>query len=107
MDTMRYKALLEGRKAEILTRLQKIDTDLGRTRNPDSQDRAMEAENDEVLEEFGHVGSDEIKAIDAALQRIEDGTFGVCVKCGGDIAEERLEAVPYTPFCKTCAADLH
>nr|WP_272210047.1 TraR/DksA C4-type zinc finger protein [Marinicella sp. W31]MDC2875904.1 TraR/DksA C4-type zinc finger protein [Marinicella sp. W31] len=106
MDTMHYKALLEARKAEILTRLQKIDTDLGRTRNPDSQEQAAEAENDEVLEEFGHVGSDEMKAIDAALQRVADGTFGVCVKCGNDIAEERLEAVPYTPFCKTCAAAL-
>ncbi|WP_319519135.1 TraR/DksA C4-type zinc finger protein [uncultured Martelella sp.] len=106
MDAMHYKALLEARKTEILTRLQKIDTDLGRTRNPDSQEQAAEAENDEVLEEFGHVGSDELKAIDAALQRITDGTFGICVKCGGEIAAERLEAVPYTPFCKGCAASL-
>ncbi|AJY45653.1 TraR/DksA family transcriptional regulator [Martelella endophytica] len=106
MDTAHFKTLLQARKDEILGRLQKIDTDLGRTRNPDSAERATEAENDEVLEEFGHVGSDELKAIDAALDRIEAGSFGTCVKCGGKISADRLEAVPYTPFCKRCAAQL-
>lgn len=106
MDVAHYKAVLETRQAEILKRLHRIDDDLGRTRNPDSAERATEAENDEVLEEFGHVGSDELKALDAALQRIEAGTYGKCVKCGKPISEERLEVVPHTPFCKKCAASL-
>ena len=107
MDTVHFKTLLQERRAEIMDRLQKIDTDLGRTKQADSAERATESENDEVLEEFGHVGSDELKAIDAALLRIEAGSFGVCVKCGDDISPERLEAVPYTPFCKTCAAAMN
>jgi RNA polymerase-binding protein DksA len=37
--------------------------------------------------------------IDAALQRIEAGTFGLCVTCGKPIASERLEAVPYAARC--------
>jgi DnaK suppressor protein len=37
--------------------------------------------------------------IDAALRRIEEGTFGTCVVCGRDIGEERLEAVPYATLC--------
>ena len=37
--------------------------------------------------------------IDAALGRIDDGTYGVCVACGGPIGEERLEAVPYATLC--------
>lgn len=106
MNTAHYKALLETRQAEILKRLHRIDDDLGRARNPDSEERATEAENDEVLEEFGHVGADELKALAAALQRIEEGTYGTCVKCGEPISEERLEVVPQTPFCKTCAAGL-
>lgn len=37
--------------------------------------------------------------VGAALRRIEDGTFGVCVACGRPIDQERLEAVPYATLC--------
>jgi RNA polymerase-binding protein DksA len=37
--------------------------------------------------------------VEAALQRIDEGTFGTCVACGKPIAEERLEAVPYATLC--------
>jgi RNA polymerase-binding protein DksA len=37
--------------------------------------------------------------IDAALKRIEDGTYGACRICGKPIGEERLEAVPWTTLC--------
>ncbi len=41
-------------------------------------------------------------AIDAALQRIEDGTYGKCVNCGAPIPEERLEAMPWATLCIDC-----
>jgi RNA polymerase-binding transcription factor DksA len=37
------------------------------------------------------------------LDRIQAGTFGTCVKCGKPIGERRLDAVPHTPFCQSCA----
>jgi RNA polymerase-binding transcription factor DksA len=37
--------------------------------------------------------------IDAALERIEDGTYGLCLACGKPIAEERLDAFPYVAYC--------
>jgi RNA polymerase-binding transcription factor len=40
-----------------------------------------------------------LREIDAALQRIEDGTYGVCGACGKPIEEERLEAIPWTRLC--------
>ena len=43
-----------------------------------------------------------LKAIDGALQRIEDGTYGKCVRCDKEIAEERLEAMPYAELCIDC-----
>lgn len=39
----------------------------------------------------------------AALDRLEQGTFGTCERCGRDIGEGRLQAVPYTRFCLDCA----
>jgi len=43
-----------------------------------------------------------LAAIDRALGRIEDGTYGICQRCGRPIAEERLEALPYAELCIDC-----
>jgi RNA polymerase-binding protein DksA len=43
-----------------------------------------------------------LAAIDGALKRIDDGTYGICQTCGRPIAVERLEAVPYTTQCIDC-----
>jgi RNA polymerase-binding protein DksA len=43
-----------------------------------------------------------IGEIDAALKRIEEGTYGTCVRCRSTIAEERLEAMPYATMCIEC-----
>ena len=40
--------------------------------------------------------------IDAALQRIEDGTYGVCASCGREIPSARLEANPWASLCIDC-----
>jgi RNA polymerase-binding transcription factor DksA len=42
----------------------------------------------------------------AALERIDKGTFGRCQECGKEIPEERLQALPYTPYCVDCARKL-
>lgn len=53
-------------------------------------------ELDEGLEEnVEHL----LAEIDAALERIDDGTYGTCVVCGRPIDEERLQAVPYATLC--------
>ena len=44
-----------------------------------------------------------LQAIEAALERVEEGTFGLCDDCGGVIAKTRLQAIPYAPFCIRCA----
>ena len=42
----------------------------------------------------------------AALERIDKGTFGRCQECGKEIPRERLQALPYTPYCVACAQKL-
>jgi DnaK suppressor protein len=44
-----------------------------------------------------------LAAIEAAEQRLVNGLYGVCTTCGTKIASERLEALPSTPTCVTCA----
>jgi DnaK suppressor protein len=47
-----------------------------------------------------------IKQIDDALGRMEEGSYGVCESCGLEIAEERLQAMPFTRLCRDCQQDM-
>jgi DnaK suppressor protein len=49
---------------------------------------------------------DTLVAIESALERIEDGTYGQCEECGVKIPKARLNAIPYAPLCVKCAAQL-
>ena len=42
--------------------------------------------------------------VESALERIEEGDYGVCVECQGKIPKTRLSALPYTPYCVKCAS---
>lgn len=44
--------------------------------------------------------------IEAALERIEDGSYGLCVECDGRIPKARLNAIPFTSYCVKCASKL-
>ena len=46
----------------------------------------------------------ELSHVIAAQRRLEDGTYGLCADCGEPIAEQRLLAMPQTPYCRVCQA---
>ncbi len=97
------KSGLEARLADLKARLVQIDGELESHQSKDWEDLATERETDEVLEGMGASGLHEIRQIEAALQRIETGDYGWCMKCGAEVAAERLDALPHTPFCRNCA----
>ena len=97
------KARLERRLHELEHRLDDIEHDLDAPAPADFEERATEREGDEVLEELGSTGLSEIRMIKAALDRIEEGTYGECAACGEWIAAERLDAVPHASRCRGCA----
>ena len=105
MDIAAIETRLLARKKELNNRLGRIESDLERTPDQDLEDQAIELENDEVLEEMGHVGQHELAAIDAALALIKAGTYGTCPKCGDKISEARLAAVPEAALCEDCIGD--
>lgn len=99
----RRSALL-ARMAELEERLREIEAELDAPHTKDWDDQAIEREGDEVMERMGTTGQAEIRKIQAALQRMDAGEYGFCVDCGDTISDERLDVLPYTPFCKKCAA---
>jgi len=98
------RAALLRRRAELADRLVALDRELDSHQTPDWEDLAAERETDEVLEGMGQQGERELHMIEAALARIEAGEYGHCAKCGAPIAPERLDILPWTPFCSRCAA---
>ena len=65
----------------------------------DSATATLDREIDYTLEENAE---NLLEAIDHALERIENGTYGKCESCGREIAEERLEAIPHATRCIDC-----
>lgn len=45
---------------------------------------------------------DELRAVEEALDRIRNDSFGLCQRCGKQIAAARLDALPFTPYCIRC-----
>jgi DnaK suppressor protein len=100
-----FRNLLQERLQEILGEADKTRTDMtgtGAAAFPDPTDRAtLETDRNFTL----RIRDRERKLINKireALERIDDGTYGICEICGGDIAEKRLIARPVTTMCIAC-----
>jgi DnaK suppressor protein len=68
----------------------------------DIVDRANNSYNRELMFSLSDTERNQLLAVDAALERIEAGSYGKCANCGHDIGEKRLEAVPWARFCIDC-----
>lgn len=104
LDFTEAKRQLLARRSELAARLQRIEGELDVPHDANWDEDAVLHEDDEVLEGLGQKGEAEMRAIDAALARIADGTYGVCARCGADIPAARLQALPATAVCTACAA---
>lgn len=103
-DLQQLKEQLEGIKAEILEDVEQTLTEMTDQNGniPDPNDRAT-VESDRNFEL--RIRGRERKLMDKvneALGRIDEGTYGICVGCGEDIALKRLQARPVASFCIEC-----
>src|SRR5690242_326213 len=71
----------------------------------DTYDLASEERDREINFILSDRERSKIKEIDDALARLADGSYGLCESCGLEIAEERLEALPFTRLCRDCQQD--
>jgi RNA polymerase-binding protein DksA len=95
---------LNARLSELQRHLSKVDTELHKRLSADSEDRAIELENQEALEVIEGSDIREIRQIQAALKRIAEGKYGICAKCGQSIDPRRLKALPTAVTCISCSA---
>lgn len=103
-DIAAARSRLEAQLEELEHRRTHIARDLDEPLDRDSSERAVEMEDDASLEGQGVLVEEEIASVRRALARIEDSEYGVCARCGGEIAEKRLEARPEAALCIACAS---
>jgi len=100
----KFRKILLDRLNELIQEASKTMSEMsGEVENfPDPTDRAA-LESDRNFElRIRDRERKLIKKIREALQRLEDGTFGICEECGEEISEERLMARPVTTLCIKC-----
>ncbi|MGE8943149.1 TraR/DksA family transcriptional regulator [Leptospira interrogans] len=98
------KARLRAQLAELEGRRERISRDLDEPLSRDSSEQAIEMEDDQSLAGQVMLVTREIASVKRALMRIEQGTYGECVRCGAEIAPKRLEARPEAALCFACAS---
>ena len=77
---------LKARLSELTSRVAEIESELRKPLSADFEEQAAELENQEAIEILENSEIHEIHEIQEALKRISEGTYGVCAKCGIDIA---------------------
>lgn len=107
MDTDRFRQLLLDERGRISAAIEYLKLEnassqaeeIPETGLADTATVTVDREVDYTLEEHSE---SVLREIEAALARIEAGTYGSCERCGKPIGEERLEAMPYATFCIEC-----
>ena len=110
-----FKNLLLEKRSEANSTLAEIDrlarTEAAQEASEDRSayslhmaDRGTDAMEREKSQLFAQRSGAYLDYVNEALQRIEDGTFGACRVCGGEVGRQRLEAVPTATQCISCKA---
>jgi RNA polymerase-binding protein DksA len=97
------KKRLEDKRDELTSRLARVTANVRRSLDSDSEERAKQLADSEVVDALGNEARNELGKISDALARMESGEYGLCKECGLQIAEKRIEAYPYADECIDCA----
>ncbi len=105
MDEAVYKEALLRKRTEIFTEggMKPLHTSMeNNTRQGDMADQATGNNEVHIQLKLKQTDAKILQAIEEALSRMEQGTFGICRDCGEPIAPERLNAIPWTRVCIEC-----
>ncbi|MFN3603353.1 MAG: TraR/DksA family transcriptional regulator [Leptonema sp. (in: bacteria)] len=93
-----FKKLLLEERARILQQLSEEETTYKIAEETDEADIADILINNDILDKLSDLDLEKLKLIDKALEKIEQGTYGICEGTGKPIPEQRLQAIPWTPY---------
>lgn len=103
-DLEYFKNKLLALKSEMTQRINDIDKEIKHEdMSSNWTEQATERENDEVLELVGNSSEHELLQINDALKRIDSGDYFSCSTCGQEIPSSRLELLPFSSQCVSCA----
>tara|TARA_R110002050_G_scaffold227974_1_gene363628 strand:+ start:1051 stop:1362 length:312 start_codon:yes stop_codon:yes gene_type:complete len=101
--TEQLKAQFTRRIVELQDRISAIHRDFAGGRDADWSEQAGERENDEVLNALESEAKIEIQHLSNVINRIENGSYGICQGCGDMINTQRLAVQPAAEKCIKCA----
>lgn len=101
---MKFRNILTEQQEILLTNVKQKTQNFGTSRDEllDEVDQAISDLQQEFRLRMGNREALYLKKIQGAFQRIQEGTYGVCQACGGEISEKRLEARPTAELCIDC-----
>lgn len=103
MNTDRFRNMLLEKERELIANIRRLDQEAREARDAEVQDPIDEVTTDEAKSEAFEESSVDratLRLVREAIRRIDDHSYGVCIDCGRQISEARLEAVPWTPYCR-------
>lgn len=101
-DLHRYRRVLVSKRDELSNRHAGASTSLGADDLGDFADQANADAEAELSIRLRQTDIHLLRAIESALNRINQERFGICEMCGSSISKARLEALPWTPLCRDC-----
>jgi RNA polymerase-binding transcription factor DksA len=102
MNTNELKKQLQAKEQQLLADMARGASDVRKSRGAEVQDRTDQVASSEMKEDLFQENSYDwniIIEVREALRRIESGTFGKCIDCGQQINSDRLNAIPWAPYC--------
>jgi DnaK suppressor protein len=106
-ELQRYKTLILDKREELLAEFDtKVLAPATRAAGGDMMDQARADAEADIQISLRQVDTQTLREVEAALARINRGTFGVCEMCQQPLSEARLEAVPWSPICRKCKEGL-
>jgi len=114
-DTAKYRKLLTNARSDLAGQVRRLKEDLNKSRKDSSgdlsgysyhmADAATDTFNEQVESDIVSSETETLREIEEALERLDEGTYGICEMCGEPIAPKRLTAIPYARLCIKCKAE--
>jgi len=103
-DLKKFRTLLEAKRDAMLSQGNRKAywENMGNTRHGDFVDQASDDNEVHVSIRLRQTDAKLLRAIEAAISRVENGSYGICTECEQEISQARLQAVPWTSVCLAC-----